>query len=187
MPGATFLRGDRVSLRVVEPEDADVLARAHNDPDLRRGLLYRHPRDRSAVEAFVEDVANENEESVDLLVCVGDGREGPDPEVAGLVHLFDVEHGHGEVACWLFPEHQDRRYGTEALAAVIDYAFDTLGLHHVVGRIADYNVACQNLVLGLGFSKEGTRREHVFWDGEYHDVHLYGVLADEWRERENGE
>lgn len=191
MPGAVFLRGEAVTLRVVEPEDAEVIGRAHNDPDLRTGLLYRTPQDGSDVRSYIEGIANERDRSIDLLICLeGDGgADGTDggTAVAGAINLFDVNLGHGEVSCWLFEEYQGQGYATEAMREVLDYAFDTLGLNHVHGQVIDYNVPCQDLVLGLGFDREGTRPGHVFRDGEYHDTYLYGTLADEWRERRDGE
>lgn len=32
----------------------------------------------------------------------------------------------------------------------------------------------------LGFTHEGTYRDHVFTNGAYHDTDHYGLLAPEW-------
>lgn len=184
MPGAAFLRSERVTLRTVERDDVETIQRAHNDPGLREGLLYRTPQDRDAVEAGVGRAADGDGTTISLLVCVdSEAQNRSGTEAVGAVDLVDVGRDSAEVSCWLFAEYRDRGYATEAVALVLDYAFDTLGLHHVVGRVVDDNVPGQELVQRLGFSHEGTRREHVYRGGEYHDTYLYGVLAGEWRER----
>lgn len=181
MPGAVFLESERIELRTVEPEDVGVIQKAHNDPKLRDGLLYHTPQDAGDVEGYVQGLANEDQQrSVDLLICPRE--EGEEPPVAGLVNLFDIVYGNAEVAAWVFQEYQKRQYGAEAIALVLDYAFDTRGLNHVHGQMTEYNDACRKMVENLGFSREGTYREHVYRRGEYHDAYIYGILAEEWRD-----
>ena len=33
----------------------------------------------------------------------------------------------------------------------------------------------------LGFQKDGVLREQTFNEGKFKDIHIYGVLEDEWR------
>ncbi|EMA45858.1 GNAT family N-acetyltransferase [Halococcus saccharolyticus] len=173
MPGEVFLRSERVTLRTVEPEDAELLQRARNDPDLREGLLFRSPSTRGEVEAFIEESVEGDDESQNLLICVSD-------EPIGAVDLFDIHRESATLAYWLLPDHHGDGYATEAVALVIDHAFDTLGLNHLVAWTIGYNGASQALLGRLGFSHEGTYREHVFRKGEHHDTEHYGILADEW-------
>ena len=173
MPGETFLRGERVVLRTVESEDLDLLQRARNDPALREGLLFHRPHSRSQVEEFIEETVEGDEDSTNLLVCVDGG-------AIGAVNLFDVRRESATLAYWLLPEYHGEGYATEAVAHVIDHAFDTLGLNHLVAWTIDYNQDSQALLRRLGFVHEGTSREHVFRKGEHRDTEQYGLLADEW-------
>ncbi|EMA50707.1 GNAT family N-acetyltransferase [Halococcus salifodinae] len=175
MPGKVFLRGERVTLRTVESEDEDIdlLQQARNDPDLREGLLFRSPSTRGQVEEFIEEPVEDNDDTALLFVCV-------DEEPVGTVTLFDVHRENATLAYWLLPEFHGEGYATEAVALVIDHAFDTLGLNHLVAWTIDYNEDSQALLGRLGFSHEGTYREHVFRKGEHHDTEHYGILADEW-------
>lgn len=173
MPGPAFLRGDRVTLRPHAEGDEAVVLRAHNEPELRDGLLHDRPRTAEGLDRFYEDVGSDDD--VALLVCV-------EEEVVGQVALFGMNDGHGTVAYWVLPEHQGEGYATEAMTLLLDYAFDTLGLHHVVAGVIDYNEASQGLLEGLGFTLEGTRREHRFRRGRYCDMLQYGILESEWRD-----
>lgn len=177
MPGAAFLRGDRVTLRTVESEDVDLFQRARNDPEYREGLLFTTPKNRETVAEFVEEVVADDgaDASVNLLVCA-------DGEPVGGVALFDRNADHATLAYWLAPEARGQGYATEAVSLVLDYAFDTLGINHVVAWTVDYNDASRALLERLGFEHEGTYREHVWRKGEYRDTVHYGLLRREWNE-----
>jgi RimJ/RimL family protein N-acetyltransferase len=132
MPGAAFLRSDRVTLRTIERDDAnvEVLQRVRNDPRFREGLLYRYPQNREQVESAIESSdgieETDDPDRLSLLIWVAG-----DP--IGAVSLFDIRHGdHGTLSYWLLPEHRGAGYATEAASLLVDHAFDTLGLHRVL-------------------------------------------------------
>jgi len=68
----------------------------------------------------------------------------------------------------------------EAMALLIDYAFDELNLHRIQLMVVDYNEAAIKLYEKLGFVREGTYREFGLRDGKYYDQHLYGLLKQNW-------
>lgn len=173
MPGAAFIRGERITLRTVEPDDGEFLRRWHNDPAIRNGLMFTMPQNREQVSSFIE-TDDENDEWLNLLICL-------DEEPIGVVELNEIRYRRGELVCWLIPEQQGDGYATEAVSLLIDHAFDVLGLHRVYGRTLGYNAGSQALLERLGFSKEGEFREHVFIDGEFQTLKWYGILEDEWR------
>ena len=160
MPGATFLRSDRLTFCTVENDDADIelLQRVHNDPEFRERLLFRYPQSREEIESLVESTEAEDDR-LDPLVCVNE-------EPVGSTSLFDIRQGdHATLAYWLLPEHRGASYGTEAAALLIDHVFRTLGLHRVLAWTIGYNEASQALLRRLSFTHEGTFREHVFRAG----------------------
>ncbi|KOX17104.1 GNAT family N-acetyltransferase [Nocardiopsis sp. NRRL B-16309] len=72
-----------------------------------------------------------------------------------------------------------RGYGTEATDLVLDYAFDTAGLHRIALQVFAFNVGAQRSYARSGFVREGVWRAHLRWDGEWHDTVLMSVLAEE--------
>lgn len=175
MPGTAFLRGNRVTLRTVEEEDAEILQRSRNEPAFRDGLLSIYPKNGIMVEMDLEQRAEEDDDdSLGLLVCV-------DREPVGFVYLFDIHRGEtATLSYWLLPEYQSEGYATEGVGLLIDHAFQNLALHRILAWTIDYNEASQALLRRLGFSHEGTYREHIFRKGEYHDTEHYGLLVSEW-------
>lgn len=175
MPGPVYISGDRVDLRVTEREDVEFLQRARTDPDLRTPLTFTVPRTREQVEEFYENTISADNDDANFLVC----REGEDDPI-GEASLFRVEDDHAEVAYWLLPEARGEGYATEAVSLLLDYAFDTRGLHRAHARVVDFNDESWKLLERLGFVEEGRLRDHVFLDGEYRDVLFYGLLREEW-------
>lgn len=172
MPGAVFSRGETVTLRTVEREDADLLQRAYNEPAFQEGFLVSHPSNRNEVETRIQETV-EDDDSVYLLVCV-------DETAVGGVSLRNVRRSHGMLAYWLLPDERGNGYVTEAASLLVDHAFQNLGLHRVFAWTIDDNDASQAVLRRLGFRHEGTYREHVFTRGEYRDTEHFGLLDSEW-------
>lgn len=197
MPGATFLRGDRLTLRTVERDDADFLQRWQSDPRVRVPLGMMHPKNRNQVEAGMENYI-ESDDGVNLLVCVEDpdetdldldalgeyddeGRDGPQP--VGMVSVMHLDHTRPELAYWLVPNAQGAGYATEALSLLVDYVFETFEVQGLWAQAFADNEASWGLLDRLGFTHEGTFRNHRFVRGEYTDVVCYGLLRGEWAEQ----
>lgn len=81
----------------------------------------------------------------------------------------------------VYPPHQGRKYASRAYAALYRYAFGALGLHRLEAVVYEYNTASVRLHDGM-MTREGARREAVYWCGRYWDAYTYGILASEWSE-----
>ena len=173
MPGPVFLRGERVTLRTIEREDTDIIQRAYNEPDFQDGFLLDFPSNRGMIEARIKERVEEDDDIIILFICV-------DETPIGRVYVRDIRQDHGMLGYWLLPEERGRGYMTEGVAVLLDHAFEMIGLHRVFAWTIDDNEASQNLLRRLGFTHEGTYREHVFTRGAYHDTEHYGLLASEW-------
>lgn len=199
MPGPCFLRGDPVSLHVVEEADHDFLRRGWNHPEVRPGFGWSLPADVAAIEGRIETFANDDDKE-SFLVCrhgePGDGDETEsvgevtsepvsetEPEPVGEAFLFDLDEQRGrvEIGYWIAPAHQGNGYATAAVKLLVAYLFDQRRLHKVNARVLTFNEGSRRVLERVGFEPEGCRREDFYVDGEYVDADLYGLVADEWR------
>lgn len=120
------IRTDRLVLRRSRPEDHEAIAAYRSDPDVYRYQGWERI-DREGIRAQIEEMAGrapgqpggwvqlsvEERESGLLVGDVGLSAAGE----AGVI----------EVGYTIAPAFQGRGYGTEAVRALIDYAFGTLG------------------------------------------------------------
>lgn len=71
-------------------------------------------------------------------------------------------------------------YGTEAMRLALRYGFMEMNLNRVQLEVFAYNTRAVRSYEKVGFKLEGTLRQWLLRDGEYHDVHIMGILRDEW-------
>ncbi|WP_135667414.1 GNAT family N-acetyltransferase [Halorhabdus rudnickae] len=174
MPGPVFLEGETVALRPIEEEDLAFVQRERSDERVWRTLGWPVPSNREQVEAFYEETISD-EETIHLLITV-------DEEPVGMVSFHDLSEKdrRGELGYWVAADHHGNGYATDAIGTIVAYAFRDLGLHRVEAKVFDGNDASRRVLEKLGFTHEGIHREATFSDGQFRDVHWYGVLAEEF-------
>ncbi|SFK95917.1 GNAT family N-acetyltransferase [Falsiroseomonas stagni] len=75
------------------------------------------------------------------------------------------------------PSLHRRGLATEAVTALIDHCFGTLGLHRLQALIQPGNAASRALVERLGFRREGVLRDNLRVGDEWRDELLYARLG----------
>ena len=110
-------------------------------------------------------------------------RELAHSELIGMVSLrgIDREHEEAELSFWIGRPFWRRGYATEAACAVVDHAFDVLGLNRLVAHHMVRNPSSGHVLGRLGFRQEGLLRERVKKWGVYEDVVLMSLLRRDRR------
>lgn len=180
------LTTSRLILRPFTLADAPEVARLAGDRRIADTTLnIPHPYDESMAAAWIgtHDEAAERGDGVTLAITEKDG---------GLVGAVGLSIAHAqqraELGYWVAVPYWRRGYATEAAAAMVDYAFNALGLRRVVAHCLTRNVGSARVMEKVGMQREGTLRQHVIkWDAS-EDVALYAILRDEWSRptRESG-
>ena len=174
MNGAVFLEGENITLRTIEEDDLEFITRNFNDPNVREGLSYYYPQNLEQEKKFFEDVicADENK---NMAIYNDDG------QIMGVGGLESTENGEtASLGIWIAAKFHGNGYGTEASKLMTDYAFDELRFHKVYARAFEFNEGSQRIWEKLDFEKEGTLREHVYKNGDYQDVYMYGITEEAW-------
>ncbi|NHN46505.1 GNAT family N-acetyltransferase [Halostella sp. JP-L12] len=169
MPGAVFMRGERVTLNTIHPEDYPFVEKQLNDPSIRQQAGVSVPWSETEVADFIE----ETEDTVQFLVC----RNGTPIGHVALTEL-DTQASNAELG-WIVitPEEQGNGFATEAVELCLTHAFNDRGLHKVWARVNEDNRASIRVLEKHGFEQEGVLREQEYVDGEYVDVRRYGLIA----------
>jgi ribosomal-protein-alanine N-acetyltransferase len=72
----------------------------------------------------------------------------------------------------------NKGYMTEAVGAVVEFAFGHLRLHRLEANVIPDNIASMRVVQKLGFVAEGTARRYLKINGQWQD-HIHMVLLNE--------
>jgi RimJ/RimL family protein N-acetyltransferase len=87
----------------------------------------------------------------------------------------------GELGYILNPRFASRGYATEALRALVTFAFDELGFHRLFARQDANNHGSRGVVERLSFRREGHLIENHCFNGTWCDEYIYAMLECEWR------
>lgn len=178
-----FMEGPRLYFRAVVPEDAEGnYLRWMNDPEVTRFLESRYrPNSVESIQEYIRAVAGSPNDIFCAMVQKSDDRH------IGNIRLGPMDWLHrraeigillGEKDCW------GKGYGTEAFTMMLRHAFRTMNLNKVCASVYGDNAGSCKALLKAGFQEEGRRRAQYFMDGQYVDTVVFGVLRDEFLERE---
>lgn len=169
--------GDLVTLRPMEPADAEAQHRWFNDPEVTRYTGFRYPLSLTAIETRLRGAEDSTFANPRFAVERRDTGE-----TIGYVALREVtpesragelDLAIGERSAW------NLGFGTDATRTICRYAFRTLGLHRVHLWVFTENAAAIRAYEKAGFVREGVARDRWFKHGRWHDCLLMGLLADE--------
>ena len=99
------------------------------------------------------------------------------------LHVHDEDPRLGAIGYTLARGAQGRGYATEAVRALLGYAFGTLGLHRVSATTDCGNAASVALLERVGMRREAHFVQHVWFKGRWSDEYVYAMLRDEWPAR----
>ena len=98
---------------------------------------------------------------------------------------IEAEHRRCQWGFYMGAEDRPSGSGMEMGKLSLYHGFSVLGLHKLCGEVFSFNQASRNFFLRLGFREEGCLREHVQKNQRFEDLLLFGLLREEWLEREN--
>ncbi len=158
----------------------DMLTRSkeHLEPWMPRSARGHEPTYANRFSRMLRPAAD-SDGRVRLLVCArNDGR------IVGVVSLGGISEWPSlecHTGYFLAAGETGKGFMRDALAALLDHAFETRGLHRVAANIIAHNRRSNALVTSLGFTKEGVVRGLIEIDGAWRDHQCWSMLANEWR------
>ena len=168
------IRTPRLLLRPFRLDDVDDVFGYASDPEWSRYIEVPSPYARRDAEEFVaRAILTSTEEN--LRWAIDDGGRA-----SGFLNLTISAPGSAEVGYGIARTLWGQGLVTEAVAAVIEYGFQTLGLDRMYAYAAINNEASWRVMEKVGMKREGALRHHRLLRGEYVDDVLYAILRDEW-------
>jgi ribosomal-protein-alanine N-acetyltransferase len=173
------LTGARVTLRDLRLTDAASLLAMLSTEEVTR-FISPPP---TTIEGFERFIAwAHRERAAGQYVCFAVVVEGTDTAV-GLFQIRQLEPGWG-TAEWGFALGSPY-WGTgvfaDAAPLVVDFAFDTVGVHRLEARAAVRNGRGNGALRKIGAVQEGVLRKSFLRNGEYLDQVLWTIVDEDWR------
>jgi RimJ/RimL family protein N-acetyltransferase len=176
------LHAPRLRLRSAVAADVPALYEIFRDPESMRYWSRPEMTDPAEAETMLEEI--ERSAAAETLFQWGIARREDDLVIGTCtLHRIQLDHRRAELGYILRRDHWGRGLAGEALTALLNHAFDTLGLHRLEADIDPRNAGSIRLIERMGFKLEGHLRERYFVAGDIQDSLIYGLLAPEWKAR----
>jgi RimJ/RimL family protein N-acetyltransferase len=182
--GPDVLQTERLLLRPWEQRDAPALAELLDNIEFYSGTVnIPFPY---GIEDALEFIGGrqrlyEEDRSAAWAVTL----EAEDRLVGGISLELDLPGCKAEMGYWTGIPWWNTGVCSEAAQAVLDYAFDRLGLNLVEARHFTRNEASGRVMLRIGMRREAVLRQRACKDGEFLDMAVCSITAEEHR-RGNG-
>jgi RimJ/RimL family protein N-acetyltransferase len=174
-----IIRGALVYLRPAEREDIPTFVRWFNDAGVLEHLAMFSPMSTVGETAWFDAmVADQGRTRYHFVICLL-----ADDRPIGTIGLEDLSliDGRAELGIAIGERDEwDRGYGTDAVRALCDFGFGELRLERIGLFVYEGNDRARRAYEKAGFRHEGTLRRAHFARGTHHDVHVMGIVRDDW-------
>jgi RimJ/RimL family protein N-acetyltransferase len=178
--GLPVLSGKRVALRELRASDAASLFAILTTEEVAR-FISPPPTTVEGFERFIAWTIRQR--AAGTYACFAVTLQGFDTAI-GIFQIRETEPGFG-TAEWGFAIGSPF-WGTgafqEGAAMMLEFAFDTLGVHRLEARAAVLNGRGNGALLKMGAVQEGVLRKSFQRNGRFLDQVLYAIIEDDWRE-----
>lgn len=169
------LETERLVLNSIDEQDWEQVFRLRSDEEMMRYIPRPKCKDREDAIKLIRliQAGNHKGDSVNWGIRYKDN-----PKLLGTVGFVRMypEHNKGELGYMLDKDYFRQGIMQEAVKSVIEFGFDTLGLHRIEAVIDPRNLASEELLKKFGFRKEGHLKENFLFESEYLDSVYYALL-----------
>jgi RimJ/RimL family protein N-acetyltransferase len=169
------ISGERVYLSPISLEDVERYTAWLNDLEVTKFLTLASVQ--VTLQSEAESLASLSRQQSYAII------EKDSHELIGNVGLFSIESVHRSAEVGIFIGDEAKRgkgYGTEALRLICDYGFNVLGLRSIRLKTYSFNERAAASYRKAGFKDAGRLRKAHFFAGEYHDILVMDILAEEF-------
>ena len=176
------IKTKRLIIRDLKIKDAkDVSKEANNLKVSRYLLLVPHPYNLKSAKEFINYCLKKSKEKDRVSYELGIEFEG---NVIGIIGLTKIDRfqGTANIGYWLGEGYWRRGIMSEAVVAMINFAFKKLKLRRIDIAAFNENEASNELIKKIGFVYEGTRKKRAKAKstGRIHDENMYGLFKKDW-------
>lgn len=169
------LKGDKVYLRALEPDDLDFLFSIENDEQFWEVSATSAPFSRYLLKQYLQNSHKDIYEVKQLRLVISQYDEVP----LGFIDIFDFDPKNQRAALGILIQsktHRNKGFGTESLVLLCKYCFVHLGLHQVYANVADDNSSSKLLFEKAGFECTARKKDWLKINGEFKDELTYQLI-----------
>lgn len=167
------LEGENIYFKPLNTKDAQEIHSYASDPEVSRFIGWKLMKTLNETHDYIEEMLKRESAGTHLYASIV---LKSTQEIIGtaMIFNFDREAKHAEIGYVFHSKHWGKGYGTETVHLMNDFAFDSLNLHKLHGRVVDANIGSSRVLEKNGFKLEGHIKDYYFIDNSYYDELLFG-------------
>jgi len=171
------MRSENLQLRALEPADIDLLYQWENDTSVWHLSSTLTPFSRFALEQYVMNAGEDIFATKQLRLMI-DVHSGQTRVTTGCIDLFDFDpvNLRAGIGIMIIKAESEKRYASEALDLMVDYAFQKLRLHQLYANVIANNVASLDLFKKKHFIVIGVKKEWTISENNWEDEYMMQLI-----------
>ncbi|MBM3403453.1 MAG: GNAT family N-acetyltransferase [Bacteroidetes bacterium] len=172
--------GEKVMLRAVEPGDVELLYVWENDPTIWHLGSLSAPLSRFVLDQYVMNANDDIYASRQIRFMIEKVTKGRPAGAIGTIDLFDFDPKNMRAGIGILIQQEERGkgYALESLHLLLEYCFQTIGMHTVYAGIPENNLPSIRLFERAGFIQSGMRKEWLKSGNQWINELFYQKLKD---------
>jgi RimJ/RimL family protein N-acetyltransferase len=177
------IKTERLGIRSLQLTDAQRIFQYRTHPNVSRFQSWG-TASPEVIHAYIEKLSVTTHGTPGLWYQLGITLR-PDTRLIGdcSFRVLDTDERQAEIGIALAPEFQGQGFAGEALQALLEYLFITLGKHRVFGSVDPRNLSSVKLLRRVGMRQEAHFIKSFWFRGEWVDDLIFAILASEWSTR----
>ncbi len=167
--------------RNITDDDLEMIMNWRTMPEVSAYMYTDFEPDIGKQRAWFKSVSVNNKR-LDWVIVV-------DGEDVGLVSIVGIDRVNRRCE-WAYylasPSVRGKGIGKSVEMNMLAYVFETLDLNKLCCEVFCSNEIVIKIHEKYGSVVEGTRRQHIFKDGQFHDIVQMGILREDWEKNVKG-
>lgn len=172
------IKTERLNLRRLRLEDSSDLVDYFANKKVCKYLNWDGPKnlDKGFEIINIWNRQFSNGELIKFAIALKDS-----DKVIGTISLTNFKENKADISYELNEDYWRQGIMSEAINAVVSFAFEKLNLVRIQGFVRDENIASKELLKKLNFKEEGLLRKYELHtiDGTYNDMCIFGLLKED--------
>ncbi len=174
-----YLKGKKISLRAVEPEDLEFLYQVENEEIFWEISNTNSPYSKWVLRQYLENAKKDIYEAKQLRLIIEESKQ----KIAiGTIDLFDFDPKNlrAGIGILIQKEFQGSGFGSEAVELLIGYGFSILNLNQIFVNITEDNLASIKLFSNFGFELIGVKKEWIYQDNKFKNELMFQLIKSKF-------
>lgn len=170
-----MLQGQTIGLKALNTGDAEAIHHFASDEEVSRFIGWKLMKTLNETREFIELMLKRESEGTHYYASIV---LKSTQEVIGTAMIFNLDQvaNKAEIGYVLDKGYWGNGYGSECVALMNQFGFESLNLHKLYASVVDANRSSARILEKNGYELEGRLKDHYFIENTYYDALLYGKI-----------